>query len=378
MKKILIIAPYFEPSFKFGGPIRSLKNLIDLLHLKHEFYIVTRDRDFGDDKQFESVPIGSWIKTDKNVNVFYLDKQVDFSAQINVIRKSGPFSVIYLNSFFDYDFSIRFQLYIFFLKKFNFEKVILAPRGELSFGAMKIKPLKKNIFLGFYKLFGLSRKIVYHFTAEEELAEARNFIGNVKSIVVPNMHERIPEFYHKEKNEGEVVVGFLSRISVKKNLITIINALKRINDCKVVFKIAGFKEDISYWNECEIEINSLPPNISVEYVGALNRNEVSAFLRSIHVFILPTFNENYGHSIVEAMVNSTVIMISDQTPWSDVSNFGGFVGKPTDIDFFANSLMQVSDFDSIQFNSAAKSTYTFCKNKLGHFESLVSKTFSSD
>ena len=37
-----------------------------------------------------------------------------------------------------------------------------------------------------------------------------------------------------------------------------------------------------------------------------------------HLFFLPTLNENFGHAIVEAMLNGCIPLISDATPWRNL------------------------------------------------------------
>ena len=39
-------------------------------------------------------------------------------------------------------------------------------------------------------------------------------------------------------------------------------------------------------------------------------------------FLFPTFSENYGHVIVEALSVGTLVIISDRTPWNDVEESG--------------------------------------------------------
>ena len=41
-------------------------------------------------------------------------------------------------------------------------------------------------------------------------------------------------------------------------------------------------------------------------------------LSDYHFFILPTFHENFGHSIFEALSAGCPVLISDQTPWHDL------------------------------------------------------------
>ena len=78
-------------------------------------------------------------------------------------------------------------------------------------------------------------------------------------------------------------------------------------------------EDKDYWEQCKKEIENLPANIQVEYLGARRNDELMELLRQHHLFVLPTTGENFGHSIFEALVAGRPVLISDQTPWLNLT-----------------------------------------------------------
>jgi hypothetical protein len=104
-KKVLITTSHYIPSVKGGGPIQSIKNLVVNLSDKVDFYIITTDRDLGDDKPFDNIPTDTWINIGK-ANVFYTDKTLLTWKKIADVINSVNYDVLYLNSFFSYKFSI--------------------------------------------------------------------------------------------------------------------------------------------------------------------------------------------------------------------------------------------------------------------------------
>ena len=52
VRKILIVMGRYLPGYKDGGPVRSIKNLVDRLGTEYEFYILTVDRDHGDTEPY--------------------------------------------------------------------------------------------------------------------------------------------------------------------------------------------------------------------------------------------------------------------------------------------------------------------------------------
>ena len=71
--RLLIIAQWYTPGFKAGGPIRSIQNLVDLLKDEFDIYVFTSDHDHGDIIAYENVELNNWIKHNDH-SVFYADK----------------------------------------------------------------------------------------------------------------------------------------------------------------------------------------------------------------------------------------------------------------------------------------------------------------
>ena len=71
-KNIVIIGPYL-PGKSFGGPVKSILNMVDTLSGEYYFDIITGDRDLNATEPYRDVNIGEWNKVGK-ANVFYIPK----------------------------------------------------------------------------------------------------------------------------------------------------------------------------------------------------------------------------------------------------------------------------------------------------------------
>lgn len=375
MKYVLFCCASFYPSYKSGGPVRSLCNLVDVLDDSISIDVITKDRDMGEKIAFSNVNLNSWSNSYHNARVFYLSPEYNFIVNVKNIFKVKRYDIVYLNSFFDTEFSIRFLL-LTFLHKIKAEKIVMAPRGELTNGAMSIKPIKKKVYLLLFKLFRFHKKIKFHFTSEQEVNDGLYYLGNVDYILAPNMHESYPNYFFKKKKSGFLNLIFLSRISPKKNLIVILKALSNLNEGQVSFTIAGTIDDGVYWEKCKVLIDKLPKNIKIRFLDSINREQVGVELKKSHVFFLPTLNENYGHAIVEAMVSSNVLLISNQTPWSKVSNHGSFVGSVNDVNYFSNCLKELIMMKESEYNESSHLTYRFCEDILVKNVLKIKKMFN--
>ena len=130
MKKILIPIDYYLPSYKAGGPINSISNIIEKLGDEFSFKILTRDRDIGDKKPFENIKKNIWIKKEKT-SIYYITPSQRISFSFIKLLRSADYDVLYLNSFFSFFFSILFVI-LLKIRLIQDVKVIIAPRGELA------------------------------------------------------------------------------------------------------------------------------------------------------------------------------------------------------------------------------------------------------
>ena len=125
-KKILVFVEWFVPAFKAGGPVKSVSNLINALHTKFDFYVITSDRDFGDKEAFSSIPENTWIGT-STYRVMYLSPMFRTVMTYQKVMNEVKPDILYFNSLFSFNFTL---LPLWVARTSNATKV-LAPRGML-------------------------------------------------------------------------------------------------------------------------------------------------------------------------------------------------------------------------------------------------------
>jgi glycosyltransferase involved in cell wall biosynthesis len=319
-KNILIFIDWYLPAYKAGGPVKSIAALV--FHLKQEFnfYIITSNKDLFSEEPHNNVKSNAWNVLANGEQVFYFSDESFSSKNLQTVLKEIEYDCVYLNSFF----SKRFTIYPLWLKKISIIKtpVILAPRGMLGSGALSLKSNKKTIFIALAKAFGLYKNIAWHATSLQEENEIKNIFGNKVSIKTISNLILFPlknrTNYSKEVNQLKIC--FVSRIAEKKNLLFALQVLQSIKTGNIVFDIYGPPENENYLKTCKSLSKQLPDNVNVYFKGDLQGDEVEQTLKNYHVFFLPTLNENFGHAIVEAMLNGCLPVLSDTTPWRNLQS----------------------------------------------------------
>lgn len=356
--KILIVMSGFFPGQKYGGPPVSVDNFCTLMN-EYDCYIVTHNHDMGEITPYSNVDAG-WNNRG-NCKVLYLsDKEYGYKKYEEIIKEIHP-DIIYLQGLFQSCVIPCLSL----AKKYNIS-VLLAPRGELCVGAFK-KKYKKLPYIAFLKTFGLLKNVRFQSTSDEETDGIMKYLSAPKERIyalsnIPSMPSR--REVESDKKPGEARFIFLSRIVPKKNLLSAIGYMAEVKG-NVQFDIYGALEDMAYWGECQQKISQLPKNIKVEYKGLVNHDQVHDTFRKYDAFLFPTLSENYGHVIVEALMVGCPIIISDQTPWSDVSAVNGSWSIPLDSrEQYVAAIQKVVDADAEAENYFKKNITKYIEQKL--------------
>lgn len=350
---ILVFADYYRPGFRAGGPVRTLANIVDRLGAEFRFRVVTRDRDLGEEAPYDGVPAGRWI-ADGPAEVLYLSpSQLSWRGLFRVLRRES-YDAVYLNSIFSRAFTLRVLAW----RRLGVRRdvpVLLAPRGELSPGALGLGLAKKYAYLRTARLLGLFRNVTWQASSAHEAADIQRELlalgfAAPRVEVVADLPPEAPRVRAKvPKTAGVLKLVFLARVSRMKNLLGAIDALQGMQGT-VSFDIYGPMEDPSYWAECQASIARLPPGVRVTYHGSLPPERVVETLQSHDVLLQPSLGENYGHSMVEALANGCPIVTSDRTPWRQLASTRAGVDVPLDRpDALRAALEHFRDMDAQEF-----------------------------
>ena len=220
---VLTFINNYLPGYKAGGIPRSMINTVDNLSEYIDFWIITRDRDLGDTEPYIGILKAQW-QTVSSAKVYYLSPQTSSFGNLKNLIQSTKHDILYLNSFFD-TFTIK-MLLIKKISGITFAPVIVAPRGELASAALKIKYLRKFIFIQIVRLIGLYKDITWHASSEfeeKDITQRMKIRNNLVHNALDLPTRFIPDESTSPANDptGDydgLKVVFLSRIARVKNL----------------------------------------------------------------------------------------------------------------------------------------------------------------
>ena len=271
------------------------------------------------------------------------DARISAWRTASLLKETKP-QVVYLNSFFDYGFTILPLL----ISRMTSRKthVVLAPRGEFSVRALAMKWRKKRVFITAFRMLGLHKAVTWHASTSQEKADIERVFGSgVRSHVAINLRMDLSvdgEGQRHDRRPGAdshyCSLVFFSRIVPMKNVTTAIRAVSLVNG-KAHLSIAGPIEDIAYWNECLELIDHIGDPEIVSYVGSIPADEAVSFLSRFDSFVFPTLGENFGHVVFESLAAATPVIVGNDTPWHQIEAAGaGWICNPVTPEAVAESI----------------------------------------
>jgi glycosyltransferase involved in cell wall biosynthesis len=275
-------------------------------------------------------------------------------------RASLPLGYALKNKILEFDIVHIHSLYLFhtlcsayYCNKYDVPYV-LRPHGTLDPYIYKRHRLRKRIVEFLFQNEVTRRSSAIHYVTDEEMSLAKQYSFGRPGIVVPiglnideyvnftpssRLLDRFPEL------AGKKIVLFLGRINFKKGLDILVPAFSSVAKKRddVHLLIAG-PDDESYGKQVALWLKNEGVFSKSTFTGMLHGEEkLEAFYRS-SVFVLPSYSENFGISVLEAMACGLPVIISEKVNLkSTVIEADAGIVVPCDVKSFASSILKVID-----------------------------------
>lgn len=199
---------------------------------------------------------------------------------------------------------------------------LISPRGMLEPWALQQKKLKKKIALWLYQSSDMQNATCIHATAESEMRHIRDLGIMTPIAVIPNGIDvsSYPLKDYTFKQEKKRLL-FLSRIHPKKGIDILLEAWNLIpSDLKADWELVIAGEGDSSYSIDDLNnlIKERYSSLKVSVVGPqYGRDKISCY-HSANIFVLPTYSENFGMVIAEAMCCGVPVITTKGTPWKEL------------------------------------------------------------
>jgi glycosyltransferase involved in cell wall biosynthesis len=211
--------------------------------------------------------------------------------------------------------------------------LVISPRGMLEPWALGRSRFKKAVAWWLFERANLHRAALFHATAESEARSIRSLRLSAPVVVVPNGVdcpdlEQAPARSILEDDfpilRGRRWVAFLSRLHPKKGLDVLLHAWVSCvghESAGRVLVLAG-PDLTGYRERVESMVRHMGLSESVVLTGELEGEAKSALLAHAELFVLPSYSENFGLVVAEAMSWARPVITTTATPWTDLPGAG--------------------------------------------------------
>jgi glycosyltransferase involved in cell wall biosynthesis len=192
---------------------------------------------------------------------------------------------------------------------------IVSPHGCLEPWAIGHRKFKKQVALAVYQRRVLKNASLLVATAGQELESIRALDLDGPVAVLPNGVDLIAE---PKKLSGKVrKILFLSRIHPKKGLRDLVMAWERVKRPGWRVVIAGPSEG-GHEDEIKSLIRKRGLEEDFDFPGLVSGEQKERCFAEADVFVLPTYSENFGIAVAEALARGIPVITTTGAPWQEL------------------------------------------------------------
>ena len=355
--RILHVAATYFPAIRYGGTIVSVRGLAKALAQRgHDVEVFTTTVDGAGD-----LPVAPGVPQQLDgVSVTYFPsprlRRLFYAPDMRrALRARAPgFDVIHTHAIYLWPMWVAAAE-----ARRAHVPYVVSLRGMLEKELIEKKSaFWKAVLIGAVERRNIESAAAIHVTSERELRQADAF-----GLSFPRFAQ-IPNGVECEEGSSDAVVNdlvpterfalFLGRINWKKGLDRLLAAMPHVSQLRLV--IAG-NDDDGLRSSLERLAAQLGVSSRVTFVGEVSGADKQALLGAASALVLPSYSENFGNVVLEAMAAGTPAIVTPEVGASDIvrASGGGIVcgGDPLELAAALNAIVS-DDGGWRQAGAAAK------------------------
>jgi glycosyltransferase involved in cell wall biosynthesis len=265
------------------------------------------------------VPLAQPVEQD-GLTYWYFQRQTGFYKYSRPLsrwlsRHAADYSIIHIHALFSHS-----SYAASYWARRRHIPYLVRPLGVLNrWGMQNRRPWLKDLSFRMIESRILAGAALVHFTSEQERAEAALLGVDAPSVIIPNPVPATPntsspgtfEETHPELAGREIIL-FLSRFDRKKGLELLLPAFARVREHHpaAILVLAG-SGDAALVAELKSQAVALGIDQEILWAGFLQNEAKRAAFEAAAVFVLPSWSENFGVAVVEAMAAGCPVVVTD-------------------------------------------------------------------
>jgi len=310
---------------RYGGPSKAVVEMCrELVRRGEQAEIFTTNVDvdgFLDVPLETPVDVGGVLITYfpvEAINVYKISRPLARSLRASIPK----FDLVHVHSLYQFPATVA----ALYCRRYKVPYV-LRPHGTLDPFLYRRHRVRKWIYEKLWEQRNLASAAAVHFTAEEEMELASSLGLRFRGVVVPlgidldtaaHTTCRLAEFW--PETAGKKVILFLGRLNFKKGLDILARAFGEIARSRegVHLLLAG-PDNEAYGNKVRGWLRENGALAKTTFTGMLMGDRKAAAFSESTMFVLPSYTENFGIAVVEAMRAGLPVVISNKVNiWREV------------------------------------------------------------
>jgi len=337
--RILHVTPSFAPAWSYGGPIYTVLHLCEaLVRAGCDVRVLTTDADGP--RKVLNVDKKREVQFSERLRVRYCRRSMPDAVSIPLLRLLPRYvrwaDVVHLTAIYSFP-----TIPTLMAAKISNKPLVWSPRGSLQRWEGSTRPQVKAVWERICRA-AAPDKLILHATSLEEAEESRSHFPSAATNVIANGVD-IPTV-NRSKRPGEALrVLYLGRLHPKKGIDNLLAACKLLESRGVRFTltIAG-SGDESYETTLKLEIDRLGLSDSVKMIGAVEGEAKRATFENADLVVVPSYTENFGMIVAEALAHAVPVVASKGTPWQRLEEIGCGLWVENDRETLADAITRIS------------------------------------
>ena len=194
---------------------------------------------------------------------------------------------------------------------------IVSPRGMATTWAMQHHSWKKRCAWLLYQQRDLRDAALLHATSADEASDLRALGFRQPIAIIPNGMQSPPPSPPALRLDPRRTVLFLGRIHPKKGLLSLVAAWARLRPSGWRVIIAGPDEN-GHKAQVEKAIHAHRLQTDFTFLPMTDGDAKWSLYRQADIFVLPTFSENFGMTVAEALACERPVITTKGAPWAEL------------------------------------------------------------
>lgn len=340
--KILHVVPSYYPATAFGGPIHSTYGLCNALARQNDISIEVLTTDTAGNAAHETLDLSAMRATSfPGYTVDFQHKWVGTAIAPGILAKLPRLvawaDVVHVTAVYSFP-----TIPALTACRIAGKPLVWSPRGALQRWEHTRKVALKQKWEWACAMILRGHPHTIHVTSANEAKATHTQIPDSPIVEIPNGVD-VPENLAPRswQPDGRTRILFLGRLDPIKGLENLIDAIALAKTSNLDVSLCG-SGDAAYVQSITRRIHEKGLSSKIKLVGFVEGAAKTRAFEEADICVLPSFSENFGMTVAEALSHGVPVIASRGTPWQELPAHDAGTWVANDPDSLARAMDEMA------------------------------------